>query len=260
MRSELGDPLRHFQAIQLGDGVMTLIDLPYEQIEDSTFVVQILNGAETTTLAVNADYQLDDLLGKMIMTNPVPYGAQLIVTGDSWGMFSDNDLTQAARDAVIWHCQGRSIPERYLSSQGFINYRPDQIHLNNLPPEEELPLTILSVLNIFWTLANDATTDVDVDTAEGTHISRSARYRQIMDQIGALEARYEDYCGQLNIGKNRIEVLTLRRVSATTGRLVPIYTPREYDDHEYPTRQLPPIDERYPDNSGIPSQIYFGSP
>jgi len=237
---------------------MVLIDLPYEQIQQAGFTVQILSGASTTTLALNTDYTVDWLLGKMTMTVPVPFGAQLIVTGTTWGMFSDNDLTQAARDAVLWHCQGRSIPERYMSRQGFINYRPDQIHLLNLPPEEELPLTILSVLNIFWTLANDATTDVDVDTAEGTHISRSQRYRQVMEQIGALEARYADYCGQLNIGRNRIEVMTLRRVSATTGRLVPIYTPREYDDHEYPTRQLPPIDERYADDSGIPSQIYYG--
>jgi len=39
---------------------------------------------------------------------------------------------------------------------------------------------------------------------------------------------------------------------------VPIYVDREYDDHSYPTRQLPPIDKRYEDNSGIPSQIFLG--
>ena len=73
-----------------------------------------------------------------------------------------------------------------------------------------------------------------------------------MGQIGALTERYQQLCGQLNVGIYRAETLQLRRTSYTTGRLVPDYAAREYDDHEWPRRQLPPIDRRNEDNSGMP--------
>jgi hypothetical protein len=49
----------------------------------------------------------------------------------------------------------------------------------------------------------------------------------------------------LNVGLHRIEVSTLRRESRTTGRLVPLYVPREFDDYSWPERILPPIDSRH---------------
>jgi hypothetical protein len=48
----------------------------------------------------------------------------------------------------------------------------------------------------------------------------------------------------MNIGRYKIEMLTLRRVSKTTGRYVPIYIDREFDDWTiYPVRVFPPIDD-----------------
>ena len=43
----------------------------------------------------------------------------------------------------------------------------------------------------------------------------------------------------------------MRRVSQTTGRLVPLFKNREYDDHRWPSRKLPEIVSRNLDNSGI---------
>jgi len=130
--------------------------------------------------------------------------------------------------------------------------------LGSLPAIEEPLVTMLAVINCLWALANDLATDTDIQTAEGTNINRTAVYRQVRQQIDALTDRYQTWCGQLNVGLFRIETLKLRRVSQRTGRLVPLFVPREYDDHRYPTRELPPIDTQYEDNSGIVSPLWQG--
>ena len=117
---------------------------------------------------------------------------------------------------------------------------------------------LMLVIGMLWVLATDSSSDVNVQTAEGTTIDRGQRYSQIMSQIQALQARYEKDCAQVNGGPYRWETIRLRRVSKTTGRLVPLYKDREYDSFAYPTRLVPPIDARWEDNSGIPSQLYFG--
>jgi hypothetical protein len=79
-----------------------------------------------------------------------------------------------------------------------------------------------------------------------------------MRQIAALEDRYVKDCLVLNVGPYRMEVGDLRRVSQTTGRLVPLFKARDYDDHRYPVRKLPPIDSQYEDASGVPGMFWYG--
>jgi hypothetical protein len=126
----------------------------------------------------------------------------------------------------------------------------------NLPSVEEPLLIMLSTINVLWVLANDAATDANIQTAEGTNVDRTSRYRQLMDHIVELQERYERYSGQLNVGVFRAETLRVRRVSRTTNRLIPIFTDREYDDHSWPTRELPDIDSHNQDDSGIPSPLW----
>jgi hypothetical protein len=68
-----------------------------------------------------------------------------------------------------------------------------------------------------------------------------------------------DYCNQLNVGMYRMETLNLRRTSKTTGRLVPLFKSREFDDHRWPTRLTPPIDHRNDDYSGVPTPLWSPS-
>ena len=126
----------------------------------------------------------------------------------------------------------------------------------NLPDIEEPLLVMLSTINVLWTLANDAATDTDISTAEGTTIDRLGRYQQLIGHIAELTERYERYCGQLNVGLFRNVSVKLRRVSKTTGRYVPIFEDREYDDARWPVRELPPIDNDDLDDSGIPSPLW----
>ena len=204
-------------------------------------------------------FAIDPEQGQIFLAVPVPLNGTLIIAGQAWSLFSDYELCQIAMDSVRQHTYAQEIEERYRDARGFIDYREHAKTLQNLPAIEEPLVEMLTTINCFWSLANDAASDTNVQTAEGTVIDRTTRYRQIMDQIQAMTARYQDYCGQLNVGLYRSETLNLRRVSRTTGRLVPLFKDREYDDHRWPVRMIPPVDHRYDDNSGIPSPLWFGN-
>lgn len=259
LRMEIGDPPRSFSSTYLGDGMTSDYDLPKQNIDIDTLSVQVLDGATLTTLGNGPDYQISSEQGFLQLTNPVPYGAKLIAQGTAWGLFTDRDLRGFIEDSVHQHCHGRTITERMRTFQGFISYREEEINLYNLPEIEEPLVITLATINVFWTLANDAATDTDIQTAEGTNVNRLGRYRQLMDHIQDLTEKYERYCGQLNVGLYRNEVVKLRRLSRTTGRLVPIFKEREYDDHRWPTRELPQIDSHDEDDSGIPSPLWNAS-
>jgi hypothetical protein len=205
-------------------------------------------------------YTLDGINGTLTFNNPLPLNATLQVSGQCWGMFSDIDLTTIITQATWEHCAGQTLTERYRTTQGFITYRDTPKNLANVPQREQMLLIWLADIEAFWALASDAATDVNVDTAEGTSINRAARYNQLMQHIELLTARYTSRCAQLGVGLYRIETLNLRRVSRTNNRLVPIFKDREYDDHRYPVRELPQIDSRDQDNSGVPSPVWNGLP
>ena len=258
VRREIGDPHQAFRDIQVSDGDTVEFNLSVEHVEPASLQIEVINGAQSTFLAQPGDYTCEYRMGQVQLTVSPPFGSTIIFSGECFAMMSNDELYQHMRDGVRWHCWNRSIPERYRSEQGFINYRVNPMTLQNLPPEEEPLLTMRTVVSILWSFANDASTDVDVHSAEGTEIDRGQRYRQLMQQIEAMTARYKEDSSVLNAGPYRWEVLTLRKISMRTGRLIPLYKAREYDDHSYPLRLIPAIDSRGEDQSGIPSQIGFG--
>lgn len=256
IRIEIGDPSRSFETNSIGDGMTTLYDLPKQNIDLNSLAISILNGASLTTLTHGPDYQINANQGFLSLTSPVPFGATLITSGKAWGLFTDTELEAYVKDATRQHCHGRTIKERLRTYQGFISYREEPMELDNLPLIEEPLLVMLATINVLWTLANDAVTDTDIQTAEGTTINRLGRYRQLIGHIAELQERYERYCGQLNVGAFRMETRKLRRVSKTTGRFVPTFEDREYDDARWPVRELPNIDRNDVDDSGIPSPLW----
>lgn len=231
----------------------------YTALQNSTNQAPVSGGNAFWSDGTSTAYALNGEIGQVILGVPVPLNATLIITGAAWSLFSDQELAQLAMDSVRQHVYAQEIEERYRDALGRNDYRETVKNLQNLPPIEEPLVEMLTTINCFWALANDAASDSNVQTAEGTVIDRSGRYRQLMEQIQALTARYQDYCGQLNVGLYRTEVLQLRRTSRTTGRLVPLFKPQEYDDHRWPTRQIPPVDHRNDDISGVPSPLWFGN-
>ena len=263
LRRELGDYGSPFQSSVVGDGVTTLFDLPVGMIDDTTFQAYVVaapprttpyeeqapgpprTSGNTTPLTSPADYTLDSRNGVIILTTALADQATLVVTGTSHKLFTNDELTDALSDAFHQMTHGRTVQDRYYdSTTGFVRYGHMPMTYANLPQVEEYPLVLLAAVEALWTLSTETSFDIDAETATGTAIPRTQRFRQIREQIEALQERFNFFARNLNIGLDRIEVMTLRRVSRTTGRYVPIYVNKEYDDYSPPQRILPPVDQR----------------
>lgn len=260
VRTEIGDPRQAFRSTMPCDGTAAWFNLPKENIDPAELTVDLIppGGGQLQALEPGTGYSLLREQGQVLLATAPGQGYQVLFTGTSYALFTDEDMLPYLGDAVTWHCYGRQVRERYRTPQGFIAYRETPIGLENLPPVEEPLLAMRAVHNLLWVLATDAASDINVQTAEGTVIDRGQRYRQLISQIQEIRDRYDKDCALVNGGPYRWETIRLRRVSKTTGRLVPLYKDRDYDDFAYPTRLIPPIDARWEDSSGIPSQLYFG--
>ncbi|MEU1816095.1 hypothetical protein ABZ543_12990 [Streptomyces roseifaciens] len=267
IRSEIGDFASPFLDTFLGGDELSSYDLSQVNVREVTATVTTAKPPATTVLTPETDYVLDVHEGRIVLLNPVysplHHGQTMVVRGSSDGMFTDADLQMYIDDAMNQHTYGRQYTRRYKDQYGFIRYWSEPYTLDNLPKVEEPLVAYLAAINVLWTLATDAATDIDISTAEGTFVPRTQRYRQLMQHIGdatsGLQGRYNQLAQQLNVGLGRIEMFTLRRVSRTTNRLVPIFRAREYDDASMPERLLPPIDgDNYADTSGIPSPLLPG--
>lgn len=257
VRTEIGDAPQTFLDNTLGDGITLWFDLSVQNVNPVGLTVQT-TGSGGRTLVLGTDYTMDYENGQLTLSAPVPSGAALIVSGQAWSLFTDTDLITYVMDAAREHTLNQRLSERYRDRYGFITYREVEKNLSNLPAIEEPLVVMLCTVNVLWTLATDTATDVDIQTAEGTNISRAQRYAQVMNNIQALTTRYMDYCGQLNVGLYRSETLRVRRHSLRTGRLIPIFAEREYDDHRFPVREIPPIDIQNEDDSGVVSPLWGG--
>lgn len=260
VRRDLGDFGQPFVDTFLGEGTTGQYDLTETNI--SAYALTSTAAGVSAVLVEGTDFNIDKVNGTLYLLgalNPLPVGTTLVLSGKTYGMFSDEELAEYVNDAFIQHAAGRSVTHRYRSTDGFIRYAEHKMTIDDLPEEEIFLVSLLATIEALWVLTTDASTDVDIETADGTHVARSARYAQMRNQIDVLTEKYQDLCAQLNVGLHRIEVFQLRRISRTTGRLVPLFAAREYDDNALPERLLPPIDKRDVDESGVASPVYSGT-
>lgn len=256
VRLEIGDQSEPFRQTFRGTGFQNQFDLPTERVSTTGMSVFTTDPTTTTNvdLVLNTDYTLDAENGIIQLTSPLTKDLMLTAQGEAFGMFTDDELSQYLFDALIQHTSGDAHQTtRYRDSHGFIRYDKVATTLDNLPEIELLPVAVLTANFALWALLTDASTDIDVTSAEGTHIARSQRFAQLQKMVAATESRYVSMCTMLGVGLYRIEVTTLRRVSRQTGRLVPIYVEREYDENSLPERIVAPVDSRDADPDGPPS-------
>jgi hypothetical protein len=259
VRIELGDTGAPFSDSLLGTGLVSTFDLTEFNVWN--VVVTWIHNQVPTQLVANTDYLLNTQEGRIYLqgvSSPLPQGDLLVVSGQSGGMFSDDELTTFINDAVTQHTIGRNVKTRFRDANGFIRYVNNPMDLSNLPVVEGVLIAFRATIEALWALATDASTDIDISSADGTTVPRNQRYRQLRQQIDGLTDRYNQLCAMLNVGLNSIEMSKIRRVSRTTNRLVPIFEDREYDEYELPRRQLPRIDNRDEDQSNIASPIFGG--
>ena len=230
MLQDTGTP---FAATIQVDGISSVFDLPVESISSTTQPVVAFNGSIIKYNAATPAYTIDYKHGVIAFPNALtPTGATLAVQGTTYDYFDDDEVAQAVTDAFNLHVDDQDpLP--------VIDPVPGQPSISS---NEEYLVSILAAVELLWFRSTDASQTIDIHTPEGVFIPRSERFRQIMDQIQALQQQYKSMAGALGVGLWRIQVLNQRRVSLTTNRLVPIFRDQEYNHPYtgfYPTAALP---------------------
>lgn len=230
VRLKLRDQSRFFQCDVRGDGEATVFELPVICVERKGFRI-ILQMATPQTLVIDTDYLLDDRHGqiRLMNVNAPALDVTLFIDGSHYMWLVDEDITSHA----AWVVQS-------IEESNSANFSLSNLKVND--PRFELIIrgTLVEAL---WALLTEFGLDIDVRNPEGIDIPATQRFRQIIELLNYWTPRYNELAALLNLGVAAIEMVDLRRVSLTTGRLVPIYVEQEVDDVVTPKRLYPAIDD-----------------
>jgi hypothetical protein len=218
VRLELGDLGKSFVTQFVADGSTNRFRLHYAPLDAPSIVVYI-DGEDFTSSA-----SVEESTGVLVMEEVPADGAEMIVSGNYYRYFTNAELQNLVTDAVAQH------------SNGQVDAVGRKLSVETLLQIDEYPVSIYAVTLALYTLATDASFDIDISAPDGVSIPRAERYRQLMDMVQARQAQYRDLCVQLGLGMYKIEVFSLRRTSKATGRYVPVYRPQEVDDRSFPQR------------------------
>jgi hypothetical protein len=221
VRTELADTPKYFsKTIDTVDGVRADFDLNVKPLD--RYNVQVYVNGEPYTqpdmFTLEAGKGIIHFVNAPLTTDFVE------ITGWHWRYFTEEEIINFVGIAVTQHTNNRT------------NEFGEKYNLRSIDLVEVYPVTILAVIEALWALATDSSFDIDIQAPDGVSIPRGQRYQQITDLIGKRWDQYKQLCAQLNIGLFRIEMGTLRRVSRTTNKLVPIYVSQEIDDSSKPER------------------------
>lgn len=220
IRLELGDQPVQFTFNATGDGSTKDFTLQCKPIDPNTLTVTV----NSVPVPTPSGYTLEQDIGVVHFVTAPINNADIVITGLRYRYFTDDDICTFLNTAITQHTYNRT------DSFGSV------VNVKNINAVEEYPLAILAVIEALWVLATDSAFDINITAPDGVVIPRAQRYQQL---TGIIQQRWEQYkqlCAQLNIGLWRIEMGTLRRVSRTTNKLVPIYMPQEVDDARRPER------------------------
>ena len=179
--------------------------------KDTLWIAKVVSN--TVTELTPADYSLDERNGILRLTTTPASNTKLIVEGYYYEWLLPADLQ--------FYCE-RSI-----------NFHKPTI---NIPLEQASP-AVLDVVGLgalveaLQALMTEYARDIDVMTSESVHIPGSQRFRMLQSLIQQWETEYRKHANNLNIGPERIEQLSLRRVSRTTNRYVPLFKAKELGDY-----------------------------
>lgn len=220
LRYELGDIGRSFVYSFVADGITNRFLIPYSPVDGANLVIQ-KEGIDISTAV-----EVEEATGYITFDTTPAAGDNIVVAGNYFKYFTTNEICQFVTDAFQQHTAYHS--DAYGRT----------ISITNLPTLEEYPVVVYASTLGLYTLATDASFDIDITAPDGVMIPRSERYRQLMQMIEVRKNQYKELCSQLSIGLYKIDVFTLRRTSKTTNRYVPVYLPLEVDDRSMPQRAI----------------------
>ena len=223
LRFEIADMGKSFVHSITADGSTNRFLLPYAPVDGVTLEVAV-EGVD-----VSATTDVEELTGYITLDAVPTLGDEIVVSGTYYRYFTDSEINNFITTAFAEHSANRTDPFGRSTS------------LLNLPTIEEYPVVIYASSLALYTLATDASFDINVFAPDGVTIPRSERFQQLMQMVQARKEQYKELCSQLGIGLFKVDVFTLRRVSKTTNRYVPVFLPMEVDDKSTPTRASLPM-------------------
>jgi hypothetical protein len=223
LRTEIGDIGKSFVHQFTADGTTNRFLIPYSPLDGLNLSV-LKEGVN-----VSEDVEVEEATGYIVFDDTPDEDDAIVVAGNYYRYFTDIETEQFVSTAFTEH------------SAFHTDAYGRNVSLTNLPTLEEYPVVVYAATLALYALANDAAFDINVFAPDGVTIPRSERYQQLMQMIQARQNQYKELCSQLSIGMYKIDVFSLRRISKTTNRYVPIFRPMEVDDRETPTRVYVPI-------------------
>lgn len=223
LRSEIGDIGKSFVYAFVADGTTNRFLIPYSPLDGLNLVVT------KNTVNVSSSVEVEEGTGYIEFDVIPTNGSSIVVAGNYFRYFTTAEIEQFVSTAFLQHTANHT--DAYGRT----------VSIQNLPVLEEYPVIIYASTLGMYALATDASFDIDIQAPDGVMIPRSERYRQLMQMIEVRKNQYKELCSQLGIGLYKIDVFSLRRISKTTNRYVPIYLPMEVDNREHGIRVNIPI-------------------
>ena len=190
---------------------------------DSLWIATYTSNGTTTELSASS-YSLDERNGILRLASLPAAGSKIMIEGYYYEWVTPTDLSFYTQRAIEKHIRGLGIGIEQMSD----------VLIN--------AIGIAAITECLWALMTEFSRDIDVITSESVHIPASQRFRMVQGLLAQWEAEYKRHATALNIGIDRIEIFSLRRVSRTTNRLVPLYRPKEFGDYSPMERLWPDID------------------
>lgn len=194
------------------DATGRTFELGHPNIDADSLWIATTSGGTATPLSSTA-YSLDDRNGIIRLATTPASNTKLLVEGYYYEWLLPKDLEFYAERSINFHRPTINIPLEQASAAVL-----DVIGLGAL-------------VEALQALMTEYARDIDVMTSESIHIPGSQRFRMLQSLIQQWEVEYRKHANNLNIGPERIDQFSLRRVSRTTNRLVPLYQAKEIGDY-----------------------------
>jgi hypothetical protein len=181
-------------------------------VDSTTLYVATTSGASATELS-SSQYSLDERNGILRLSSSPATGSKIMVEGYYYEWLLPKDLQFYSERAINFHTPTINVPLEQANAAVL-----DVVGLGAL-------------VEALQALMTEYARDIDVMTSESIHIPGSQRYRMLADLCQRWEVEYRKHANNLNIGPERIDQFSLRRVSRTTNRLVPLFKSKEIGEH-----------------------------
>jgi len=194
------------------DAVGRTFELGQPNIDTSTIWVASVAGASVTTLT-STNYSIDARNGIVRLAATPAANSKLLVEGYYYEWMLPADLEFYAKHSINYHKPTVNVP------------------LEQANPAVLDVIGIGALVEALQALMTEYARDIDVMTSESIHIPGSQRFRMLQSLCQQWELEYRKRANNLNIGPERIEQFSLRRVSRSTNRLVPLYKAKELGEY-----------------------------